>query len=303
MASVSPFDIQGPTEPHAHAGAVGRPVCRLHRALYQYLRQPPSRKSDDRVVPTAQQLAHGIQTSVFEPAEEDDYVPAEDASHWERFRHSMIVKDTISSGRRFLIATALLIPCVLLALHIGLFPLFGAGLLRFILFFDKIVALSLLPILFIIFGIEDVSKIALIVIGRSPHHDAGRDQHGNRRAARADGEGLHARRQQLRCGLPRHPEADLPQIINSLRLNLKPMMLFLFAGEMIAASDGLAYRIGIMRRHMGMDIILPYVLWVAFLLFMIDLLLRVLNKKLHHGSSHDPSNLPARAAGRCESLR
>ncbi len=40
-------------------------------------------------------------------------------------------------------------------------------------------------------------------------------------------------------------------------------MLFLFAGEMIAASDGLAYRIAIMRRHMGMDVILPYVLWVA----------------------------------------
>ena len=47
-------------------------------------------------------------------------------------------------------------------------------------------------------------------------------------------------------------------------------MLFLFAGEMIAASDGLAYRIAIMRRHMGMDVILPYVLWVALLLFCVD---------------------------------
>ena len=73
----------------------------------------------------------------------------------------------------------------------------------------------------------------------------------------------------------------LPQVINSLRLNLKPMMLFLFAGEMIAASDGLAYRIAIMRRHMGMDVILPYVLWVAFLLFLIDFSLRTINRRLH----------------------
>ncbi len=73
----------------------------------------------------------------------------------------------------------------------------------------------------------------------------------------------------------------LPQIINSLRLNLKPMMLFLFAGEMIAASDGLAYRIAIMRRHMGMDVILPYVLWVALLLFCVDLMLRMLNRRMH----------------------
>ncbi len=50
---------------------------------------------------------------------------------------------------------------------------------------------------------------------------------------------------------------------------------------MIAASDGLAYRIAIMRRHMGMDIILPYVLWVAILLFLIDLALRTLNRRMH----------------------
>jgi NitT/TauT family transport system permease protein len=49
----------------------------------------------------------------------------------------------------------------------------------------------------------------------------------------------------------------LPQVINSVRLNLKPLALFLFAGEMIASTDGLAYRIAIMRRHMGMDIIIP----------------------------------------------
>ncbi len=52
-------------------------------------------------------------------------------------------------------------------------------------------------------------------------------------------------------------------------------------GEMIAASDGLAYRIAIMRRHMGMDVILPYVLWVALLLYLIDLALRELNRRMH----------------------
>ena len=62
----------------------------------------------------------------------------------------------------------------------------------------------------------------------------------------------------------------LPRVINSIRLNLKAVMLFLFAGEMIASTDGLAYRIALMRRHMGMDMILPYVLWVALLLFLVD---------------------------------
>jgi NitT/TauT family transport system permease protein len=72
-----------------------------------------------------------------------------------------------------------------------------------------------------------------------------------------------------------------PRVLNSIRLNLKAVMLFLFAGEMIASTDGLAYRIALLRRHMGMDIIIPYVLWVALLLFLVDLSMRMLNKWLH----------------------
>jgi NitT/TauT family transport system permease protein len=72
-----------------------------------------------------------------------------------------------------------------------------------------------------------------------------------------------------------------PRVLNSIRLNLKAVMLFLFAGEMIASSDGLAYRIALLRRHMGMDTIIPYVLWVALLLFLVDLAMHTLNRKLH----------------------
>src|SRR5215468_10243317 len=73
----------------------------------------------------------------------------------------------------------------------------------------------------------------------------------------------------------------LPRVLNSIRLNLKAVMLFLFAGEMIASTDGLAYRIALLRRHMGMDVIIPYVLWVALLLFLVDLVMRVLNRWMH----------------------
>jgi NitT/TauT family transport system permease protein len=73
----------------------------------------------------------------------------------------------------------------------------------------------------------------------------------------------------------------LPRVINSIRLNLKAIVLFLFAGEMIAATEGLAYRIALLRRHMGMDLIIPYVLWVALLVFVVDMAMRWGNHKLH----------------------
>jgi NitT/TauT family transport system permease protein len=50
----------------------------------------------------------------------------------------------------------------------AMFPYIGAFFLRFIQFFDKIVALSLLPILFIAFGIDELSKVMLIVVGVTP---------------------------------------------------------------------------------------------------------------------------------------
>jgi NitT/TauT family transport system permease protein len=250
-------------------------------ALYLHTSQVRHKEnSEDRVVPSATQLIQGIKTSVLEPAEEDDALDP-DASCWQQIHHSMLWKDTASSSRRFFLSLALLVPAILLGLYMAVFPYIGGFFLRFVLFFDKIVALSLLPILFIAFGIEEWSKIMLMVIGVAPTLIL--DTYQICKAV--------PREQIVKAFTLRSSNLDvahrivlkqvLPQIINSVRLNLKPLALFLFAGEMIASSDGLAYRIGIMRRHMGMDIIIPYLLWVAVLLFGLDALLRVVNRRLH----------------------
>jgi NitT/TauT family transport system permease protein len=193
----------------------------------------------------------------------------------------MLWKDTVATSRRFLISMLLLIPAVVLGLHMGLFPYVGVFFMRFFLFFDKIVALSLLPILFIAFGIDELSKIMLIVIGVTPTIildtvNLTRSVPGEQ-IVKAFTLGAHDFDVAYRVVL----RQIAPRVLNSLRLNLKSVMLFLFAGEMIASTDGLAYRIALLRRHMGMDVIIPYVLWVALLLFLVDLTMRVLNRKLH----------------------
>src|SRR6202012_6006000 len=58
---------------------------------------------EDRVVPSGAQLWQGIKASVLEPAEEDDALDAS-ATTWQRVTHSMVWKDSASSGRRFFIA-------------------------------------------------------------------------------------------------------------------------------------------------------------------------------------------------------
>jgi NitT/TauT family transport system permease protein len=250
-------------------------------ALYVHFSVTRHRENpEDRVVPSGTQLIQGLKASMLEPAEEDDPLDP-GASLVMQVRHGMLWKDTVSSTRRFLISMLLLIPAILVGLHMAVFPYAGAFFLRFILFFDKIVALSLLPILFIVFGIEEWSKIMLMVIGVAPTLML--DTFNIARGV--------PREQIVKAFTLKSTNLDvayrvvlkqiLPQIIDSVRLNLKPLALFLFAGEMIAATDGLAYRIAIMRRHMGMDVIISYLLWVALLLFMLDAFLRFAKRRLH----------------------
>jgi NitT/TauT family transport system permease protein len=237
---------------------------------------------DDKVAPGLAQLAQGISDAVLKPADDQEVNPSDAAKPWFlRFFGSMLWSDTVASARRFAWAMLLLVPAVVLGLHMGLFPVIGAFFLRFILFFDKIIALSVLPILFIAFGIDELSKVMLIVIGVTPTiildtfnltKSVPPEQvvKGFTLGARDFGVAYRIVLKQI-----------LPRVINSIRLNLKPIMLFLFAGEMIASQDGLAFRIALLRRNMAMNVIIPYVMWVALLLFLVDLGMRTLNRKLH----------------------
>ena len=244
----------------------------LRTAHARHLENP-----EDRIVPTIQQLSAGFTHAALTPAEEDDTSDLGDhPSLIQQLTHSMLWKDTVASGKRFSISLALMLPAVFLGLQMGAFPWVKCFFGRFVLFFDKIVALSILPILFIAFGIGEFAKIMLIVIGVAPTIIM--DSLNLTKAVPAEqvirGFTLGAGDLGVtyRVLLPQ----IWPRVLNSIRLNLKAIVLFLFAGEMIASQDGLAYRIALMQRHMGMDVIIPYVLWTALLLFSVDFALRLL---------------------------
>jgi NitT/TauT family transport system permease protein len=245
-----------------------------------YLRTSHTRhleNPDDRIVPTIQQLAGGFWHAAMTPADDDtDTVADEHAPVAGQFLNSMLWKDTKASGGRFLFSLALMLPAVILGLHMGSFPWIGSFFTRFFLFFDKIIALSILPILFIAFGIGQAAKIMLIVIGVAPTIILDTLNLAKSVPPEQVIKGFTLGAKDLavtyRVMLPQ----IWPRVLNSIRLNLKAIALFLFAGEMIASTDGLAYRIALLQRHMGMDLIIPYVLWVALLLFLVDAALRVL---------------------------
>jgi NitT/TauT family transport system permease protein len=152
----------------------------------------------------------------------------------------------------------------------GLIPLLRAGFAPFIAVLSMIPPLAVLPILFISFGLGEVSKIVLITIGVAPFMI--RDL--SLRVSELPPEQLIKAQTMdastwqivLRVVLPQ----VLPRLIDSLRLSLGPAWLFLISAEAIAATDGLGFRIFLMRRYLAMDVILPYVAWITLLAFTMD---------------------------------
>jgi len=134
--------------------------------------------------------------------------------------------------------------------------------------------MAVLPILFIAFGLGELSKVVLIVFGITPFMirdlalragELPREQ-----LVKAQTLGASTGQLILRVALPQL----LPRLIDAVRLSLGAAWLFLIAAEAIAATEGLGYRIFLVRRYLAMDMIIPYVIWITLLAVMIDALLR-----------------------------
>ncbi|MEM6409172.1 MAG: ABC transporter permease subunit [Pseudomonadota bacterium] len=170
---------------------------------------------------------------------------------------------------------------LLFGLGIGLFPMAHSGLNTFVAVLSMIPPLAVLPILFIIFGLGEVSKVALIAIGVTPFLI--RDLSGrtaelpSEQIVKAQTLGASSFVIALRVALPQ----VMPRLIQAVRLALGPAWLFLIAAEAIASENGLGYRIFLVRRYLAMDIILTYVIWITVLAFIIDWLLRKTSAKLY----------------------
>ena len=218
---------------------------------------------NDKLLPGAAQMVDAVQRLAF----------TED----KRSGGYLFWQDTASSLQRLGLGLGI---AALLGLVLGIaagsVPLFGAPLSPLLTVLSMIPPLAILPILFIVFGLGELSKVMLIVIGITPCIARDIEQ----RAREIPGEllikaqtlGANTWTLILRVVLPQL----LPRLLIALRLVLGSAWLFLIAAEAIASTDGLGYRIFLVRRYLAMDVILPYVVWITLLAWLMDLGLRQL---------------------------
>jgi len=221
---------------------------------------------NDPLLPSLQSLGHAIARYAFER----DKVSG-DVLLW---------TDTFWSLRRMVLGLGI---ATLIGLVVGtangLIPYIRASLAPFISVIAVIPPIAVLPVLFIVFGLEETSKVTLIVIGVTPFlmRDLALrvEELPSEQLIKAQTLGASTWQIILRIVLPQ----ILPRLIDGLRLSLGPAWLFLIAAEAIAAQAGLGYRIFLVRRNFRMDVILPYVAWITLLAATSDYLLRLLSRR------------------------
>lgn len=194
--------------------------------------------------------------------------------------------DTAISLQRIFIGLSIsTLLAIVIGLPIGLLPYLNKLLGPFMAAFSLIPPLAVLPILFIIFGLGELSKIVLIVFGVAPFlvRDMAIATLAIPKEQLVKAQTLAASSWQILVHVV-FPQI-LPRLFDSLRLMLGATWLFLIAAEAIASEGGLGYRIFLVRRYLAMDVILPYVAWITLLAFLMDYVLMLASRhfcRWHH---------------------
>ena len=167
-----------------------------------------------------------------------------------------------------------------LGLALGAVPVVRAVLAPFVAAIAMIPPLAILPILFIVLGLGESAKIALMTIGIAPC--IARDlamraaELPTEQLIKAQTLGASSFQLVTRVILPQM----WPRLIDAIRLTLGSAWLYLIAAEAIASTEGLGFRIFLVRRYLAMDVILPYVIWITLLAFSMDWILKLLRSRV-----------------------
>ncbi len=221
-------------------------VLYVHASQQRHIENPL-----DRLLPNYDQLVSGLKQIVTpDKRTETIWLQVDTAASLRRLGQGM--------GIGVLVAT-------IFGLLTGIFSTMRALFSPLITALATVPPLALLPILFIFLGVDESSKIVLIALGIAPTlaNDIALSGQSIPRntIVKAYTLGASTSEVAIKVVLPQ----IFPRIIESIRLSIGPAWIFLIASEAISADSGLGYRIYVVQRQLAMNIILPYVIWIALL--------------------------------------
>ena len=230
----------------------------------------------DKILPLPGGMAEGLSALLFQPDQLTGKL--------------LFWADTLASLERLGLGLGIAtLSALLVGLVLGVLPSVRATFGPLVTSIAVIPPIALLPILFIALGLGETAKVALIVIGIAPVMIRDIAAHvgalPREQLIKAQTLGASSWQIMIRVALPQ----AMPRLLHAMRLALGPAWVFLISAEAIASDVGLGYRIFLVRRYLSMDVIIPYVAWIAILAIVIDAGLTQLSKRAFpwaHGAGH-----------------
>lgn len=230
----------------------------------------------DKILPLPSGMAESLSALLFQPDQLSGQL--------------LFWADTLASLQRLGLGLGIsTLAALMVGLLLGVLPPIRATFGPLVTGIAVIPPIALLPILFIALGLGETAKVALIVIGITPVMVRDIAAHvaalPREQIIKAQTLGASSWQIMIRVALPQ----AMPRLIHAMRLSLGPAWVFLISAEAIASDVGLGYRIFLVRRYLAMDVIIPYVAWIALLAITMDMTLTYMSRRMFpwaHGESH-----------------
>jgi NitT/TauT family transport system permease protein len=221
----------------------------------QHLKNP-----DDRTIPTATQLGEGVKRA-FE-------MNARTEERW------IVVDAAASLKRLFLGLVCGVVGAVLLGLLMGCFRPVEAFFAPPLTLLAKVPPTAALAVFFVMVGTDTEMYVTMIAFGVLPTlaqsvYLAVRDvptELVNKAQT------LGASRGEILWNVIF--KQILPNILDGIRLQIGPAMVYLIAAEMVCSDTGFGYRIRLQSRLLDISVVYPYIALLAAFGFAMDLALR-----------------------------
>jgi NitT/TauT family transport system permease protein len=223
----------------------------------------------DRMVPTLYQIIDGIKDTF-------KFKNADEPSFWE----IRIVRDVLASLRRLIIAMIIsVILAILIGLYSAAFGFFDSLNMPLIRSFSFIPPIALLPLIFVWLGKwPETAKIVVIIAGTFFVLVSDIYMRIKQVPKKLVDKGYTLGASTLEVLHKIMLRYTLPGIIESIRLAMTPAWIFLIASEFsLPSTEGLGYYMNVVRRQLGVNVILWYILVIVIIGVIIDKILQTLN--------------------------
>jgi NitT/TauT family transport system permease protein len=231
---------------------------------------------EDKTIPTWSQLGDGLQQIVDRPEPRTGLLAAALGEQAEVEKPpSMLTRDLKATGTRFLVGYGLSVVIgILLGTLMGSLPSFHAFTVLPLRLVSRIIPTAALAVFFVLAGTGLTMYAVMIIFGTLPAIAIGAAQEiqGFPRELRYKAYTLGASHFEViwDAFLP----VTAPRIIEIVKSNIGPALVYLLAAELLVANEGFGYTIRVFSRKLDMTVVYPYLLILAVLGFAVDLALK-----------------------------